>query len=198
MAQNPEFREEQIAAGILHKWLGKPRYRPSIPTILVELSFRAIPEEAKTGGFVYRGRAEITITSYALREDERGLLLLLVEQTEFTKVLRALAVNSDDDIESILAAIQELATTKEFESGKPDNVSDVNPFTVLWSILSGIVKDPGEAEGEGGGGESAILRKDSQPEAILRSQASLFSREKCRQVWSGLKAVCGMAIRETP
>ena len=194
MAQEPTFLDEQIAAGNLPKWLGKERYRPSIPTILVELSFRAIPEEAKTGGFVYRGRAEITLTSYALREDEKGLLLLLAEQMDFTRMLRALGVNSDEDIESILAAIQELATTKEPESGKPNNPSDVNPFVVLWSMVTGIVKDPTGVEGEKPEGQSVEQRSDSHPEKVLRSHAILFSREKCRQVWDGLKAVCGAAV----
>jgi len=194
MAQEPRFLEEQIAAGILPKWLGKERYRPSIPTILVELSFRAIPEEAKTGGFVYRGRAEITLTSYALREDETRVFLLSVEQMEFTKMLRALGVYSDEDVESVLTAIRGLATTKEPESGRPKNTSDVNPFAVLWSILSGIVKNPAAADRERRDGQSVILRKDSPPEAILGSHAILFSQEKCRQVWDGLKAVCSATV----
>jgi hypothetical protein len=36
--------------------------------------------------------------------------------------------------------------------------------------------------------------RDSRPEAILRSHAILFSREKCRQVWDGLKAVCSATV----
>jgi len=193
MAQEPRFLEEQIAAGILPKWLGKERYRPSIPTILVELSFRAIPEEAKTGGFVYRGRAEITLTSYALREDETRVFLLSVEQMEFTKMLRALGVYSDEDVESVLTAIRGLATTKEPESGRPKNTSDVNPFAVLWSALIDLTRGTLAVAGEERVDPTTILRADSYPEGVLRSQAAVFSREKCRQLWHGLKAVCGVS-----
>jgi hypothetical protein len=194
LAEDRGFRDDQIAAGILPKWLGKTRYRASFPTVLVELSFRAIPEEAKTGGFIYRGRAEITITSYALREDEKALLLLLVEQTEFTKMLRVLGVNSEEDIEAILAAIQELGTTRESENGKPNNASDVNPFAVLWSLFTGVLSGPTASEGEVPDRPTVMLRVDSHPESTLRSEAVLASREKCRHLWHGLKEVCGAAV----
>jgi hypothetical protein len=55
MAQEHTFVDDQSATGNLPKWLGRPRYRPSIPTILAGLSFRSIPEEAKTGGFEAEG-----------------------------------------------------------------------------------------------------------------------------------------------
>jgi hypothetical protein len=117
----------------------------------------------------------------------------LLERLEFTKMLRALGVNSEDDIESILAAIQQLATAEGPESAKPNTALEVNPFAVLWSILTGVLRDPTGVESQGMDRQCAGLTPDSQPEAVLRSHAILFCRESCQQLWRALKAVCRMA-----
>lgn len=182
MAQRSDFRAEQISTGKLPKWLGKARHRPSIPTLLAEVLFRAIPEQARTGGFVFRGRAEITVTSCALRQDELELVQLVIEQAAIERLLKQLGISREADIRRILSFLEE--SRREPPENAPLE-SDVGPFQALWSAAKELVT-PSEG-GQRAPNLTSVPAADTTPESVLRSDASIHAREKCQWLWRELK-----------
>lgn len=187
MAQKPDFRAEEVAAGKLPKWLGKARYRPSVPTLLAEIVFRAIPEQARTGGFVYRGRAEITLTSYALRQDELEPLQLVLEQTGIQRLLKQLG-SREADMQKIFSFLEE--SRREPPEQVPAK-SDVGPFQALWAAAKELVMPSGDRQTVPG---PPVLPPDTTPEGVLRSDAAIHAREQCQWLWRELKAALKMAV----
>jgi hypothetical protein len=185
LAAQPGFLEEQAQTGALPRWLEQSRYRASMPVVLAELSFRSMPEAPRSGGVVHRGRATITMTSYALRQDELDLLRHTFDEARFLSFARQLGFRNDEELRLVCLALQETDTPALSPNVEP--ADDTNPFSVLWLGLRDLL---GFNKGDSilGGGRADRLPKDKGPEQVIRSAAVVAARSALQELYLRFRA----------
>jgi hypothetical protein len=92
LARNEDLLESELKDGTLPSWLASERFRRPVPVLVVEAVFRTSPDQGRGGGFHHRGRIEIILTSYALREDELRLLQAEQEREDLHRMVGAVGV----------------------------------------------------------------------------------------------------------
>jgi hypothetical protein len=181
LVELPSEIEESVRRGDLPKLLlGKP-HRPARSLVVVEFQFRAIPERTRAGSYAYRGRAELTFTSYALNDDELAVLRREIKREELGKLFGALEKNTPETLQQLLADLDELFAEPDArpKEARPP-VEDTNPFSALFSIGEWFKPAPEEP------GTPVIrepIRPDSEVEQVLRSCALLKARLACRELY---------------
>jgi hypothetical protein len=183
-----ESQLEQMAqTGELPRMLLNRKHRRGEPVMLVEIRFRAIPERAKTGGYAYRGRAQLKFTSYALSEAEIMILRRELQRSEWGEVLGLLETNLAGNLNSMLADLDELlAEPKSVTPAKESEPSDnPNPFTALFDFSGWFGSDVKQARTE----LSEPLQSDTEPEAVIRSLNLLEARQRCLEIYARSKEV---------
>jgi len=105
--------QEDIDLGLLPKAVLRSNRRAYYSVLLIELDFRGIPERLKQGGYVYRGRTELTITSLALNEDELCVLRQLIEQDNLGDLLRAVTEETDAELDRLQTELSRVLEGKE-------------------------------------------------------------------------------------
>ena len=183
---------EDIQKGELPKFFKdlKPPLREYIPVALVEFSFRTAPDRNdQRGGYGYRGRVEITFTSFALNEDELKVLKREVEKDDFKDVYETIIGATDDSLGQIDTDIKDLlGEEKEKKEDEEKNGWDLNPFSSLTSLFRNEKKeDKKDLSKEG------MPSKDTEYEKVVRSQALLKARFSCRKLYDSYKKYLGMS-----
>jgi hypothetical protein len=185
--------DDDIGAGILPKIVSKMKNREYSPVMVVEMNFRGAPEKVRQGGYIYRGRSEITFTSYALNTDELKLLIEFIDKDELMDLWRSLFGDVDTTIDQFQKDIDEL--TQDTPDGKPisstnseSKSEDVNPFTALWSFFF-----PPSASAESLPADDHRIRPDSRVEQVLRNQSVIRARQECRKIYNLFKQAHDMA-----
>jgi len=152
------------------------KQRRYLPLILVELRFRALPERPRQGGYLFRGRLEITFTSYALNEDELKALKEELEKDDLGDVFRAVAGSTDKELSQLQAELAEFLGDERHlsrpETKAGDESQDINPFSALFSIFR-------REQTTSSVGNSIV--PDSDIEKAIRNQALLRARRECRR-----------------
>jgi hypothetical protein len=176
-----------ISAGELPQVFQKMKFRKYVPITIIEFVFRTIPDRAdQRGGYSFRGRAEITFTSFALNEDELKVLKEQIEKDDFGDVYKMINGATEESFGQLSADLDELMGEKrsEEEKQKEKESQDIDPFSALFSWRS---KDKDKDKKEG-----STIEKDSENESVLRSQAILGSRWACRKLYGDYKKAHGM------
>lgn len=181
-----DFKKE-VASGELPKIYEKLKLRQYIPITLVEFSFRSIPERSdQRGGYTFRGRVEVTFTSYALNEDELQVFKQKVAEDDFGDVYTLIENSTDKSFDELQKDIEDLlGEEKKPESKNNDN--DINPFSALFSFLSAEKSEKKEKKDFSKG-----IEKDNEYEKVLRSQAILSARLSCRKLYDDYKKAIGI------
>lgn len=173
----------KVQKGELPKMLSNRKHQRAAPVLLIELRFRAIPERAKAGHYGYRGRVTMTFTSYALREDERRVLVRELQRSDWGEVLGMVAADLAGNLNALLNDLDELLVdpdTPAVSAGQSESTSaDVNPFTALFDF-SGWRAVATERPNNLG---DEPLRPDTDTEAVLRTLALLEAREMCLELY---------------
>lgn len=168
-------------------WLRR-EFRAYCPILLVEWRFRGVPEHSPPGGNHYRGRSEITFTSYALREQELEWLKAEIERDELGELLRSLADINEENLKHIQEELNQFMDNEnpkaEHNSKPATHDDDVNPFSALFSIFSGFDGEKTDA--------SVSVGPDSTAEQVLRNQALLKARKECQKIYELYKREHGM------
>ena len=155
------------------------------PITIVDLKFRSIPERSdQRGGYSYRGKVDIKFTSYALSEKELKLLKENLTKDDIGEVMQLIEGSSTESLGQLTQDIDEFLKDKK-EDGKKEekaNEDDINPFTALFSFAK---KDKKTSEDD--------KIKYPEYEDVLRSQAILESRWKCRKLYDEYKKTHGMS-----
>ena len=126
--------ELAVDAGELPKLVLNQRYRRSWPILIVTLRFRAVPERSSRGAYGYRGRAEITFTSYALNQEELTVFRREMQRSQWGEVLGLVEGNTAANLDGLLADLDELLAEDQPAPPQPAPVSeDTNPFSALFS-----------------------------------------------------------------
>jgi len=156
------------------------------PITLIEFKFRSAPDRAdQRGGYAFRGRVEVEFTSFALNDDELKILKEQITEDDFGDVYRMMEGMTDDSLALLKDDLDELLGEKSMDGEEIDeNGEDVNPFSSLFSMFKiGKMKESDLSKG---------IPKDSSSEEIIRSQAILEARVKCRKLYDDYKKAHGM------
>ncbi|MAG38282.1 hypothetical protein CMI45_02765 [Candidatus Pacearchaeota archaeon] len=174
-----------IASGELPEYFKKLKLQSYVPLVLVEFKYRATPESLGQHAR-FRGKAEISITSYALTSEEIELFKKQVEKDNLGDILGAISGASEDSLEQIKLDVDEILgeIKPDLESFNPKKTSEANPFTALFDFFKPMKKSKDENQ--------VGLSEDSNEEQVLRSQSLLAARWESRILYDTFKKALDM------
>ncbi|MFH1290817.1 MAG: hypothetical protein ABIH92_05420 [Nanoarchaeota archaeon] len=177
----------EVYEGDLPKGVLNQKFRKSTPVALIEFKFRSIPDRSdQKGGYSFRGRVDVTFTSFALNDDELQVLKEQVEEDDFGEVFKMVEGATTESLDQIKNDLEEFLGNgilgESPEEAKDEESSDVNPFTALFSFAK--KKDKKDL--------SQGVPKDNDFEKVLRNQAILKARIDCRKLYDNYKRTHGM------
>lgn len=196
LAETDYKPEEDIQKGDLPEMINKVSKRKYNPLVVIELKFRSAPERTQQGGYGFRGRVDITFTSYALNEDEIKVLKEEVERDDMGDVLSLVEGATTESLQAIQADIDsflnedKLKEEAEMKKRKDTDENDTNPFSALFSGLFDVFKS--EKKKSEKKDLSKGIEPDSDIEKVIRSQAILEARKKCQKFYGLYKKEHGM------
>ncbi|MFH1802753.1 MAG: hypothetical protein ABH864_04895 [archaeon] len=181
---------KDVANGELPKVAASGKFRKQVPIGLIEFKFRSIPDRTdQKGGYSFRGKVNVKFTGLALNEDELKTLKKKVEEDDFGEVFKMVEGATTESLGALMEDINEFlddASEIRWEEKKSQTKAsdDVNPFSALFDFAKKEEGGKDYAEGQ--------IPKDNFWEAILRSQAILDARLKCRKLYDTYKKAHGM------
>ena len=186
LAQGKYDYKRDIATGELPKVYEKLKLRAYIPITLIEFSFRTIPERAdQRGGYSFRGRVEITFTSYALNDEELKIFKDKLSEDDFGEVYKLIENATEKSFVELQADIEDLLGEENKKEEKTEN-EDENPFSALFSFLKNKETKKEQKDLSKG------IEKDNEYEKVLRNQAILSARLACRKLYDEYKKAVGI------
>jgi hypothetical protein len=179
--------EKDIALEDLPKAFKGANKKKFAPVVLVELKFRSIPERFQQGGYGFRGKASVTFTSFALNEEERRVLKDQLEWDDFQDVYRLIGGATDESLAQLQGDVEEFLGESKEEEKKESSSEETNPFSALFSVVGDLFKKSEGAKKVKKGEKSLVLESDSEMDKIMRSQAGIEARRKCRKFSDNFK-----------
>jgi len=177
--------EHSVRQGELPRMLLGKRHRRPKPVLMVELRFRAIPERTKSASYAYRGRAELTFTSYALKDDELTVFVRELQRSEWGEVLGLLEHDTTTNFDSLLSDLDELLAEPPAEpKAKLAAREETNPISALFSLGELFRASDGEAKPDV---PTEPVKPDTDVEQVLRSVALLEARALCVEMYRKVK-----------
>lgn len=176
---------KDIAIGELPPSFKDTNKRKYAPIVLVEMSFRSIPERFQQGGYGFRGKATVKFTSFALNQDELRVLKNQIEWDDFKDVYQIISGATEESLEQLKDDLNEFLEEKKEEKSEKKSSVDTNPFSALFSIFTDLFPKKEEKKKEKE--KSLKIEPDSDVDKILRSQAGIESRRKCRGFYDSFK-----------
>lgn len=177
------------------KW----KKRLSYPIITVELKFRGTPEKVG-GSHRYRGKVDITFTSYSLNDDELKLLKELIEKSNTEDTLEFITEATTGSLEVIKEDLEKYLSEESEEDKKAKEKKeekkseDVNPFSALFSFFKSNKKEEEKEEkkAEEAKPEFRKIKPDDEYEKAVRSNAIIEARRKCNDFYERYKKAHSM------
>ena len=173
MGKRPYKMDDDINNNVLPEYF-KNKFKKVFNTIvIVEFKYRSAPERVGQGGYGFRGRVEMDFTSYALIDEEIKVLKRELEKDDLGDLIKLVEGTTDDSLAQIQVDLDEFIGDEKDKEDKSSN--DVNPFSALFSVFKSEKKSEEE------------IPKDSSMEKIIRSQAILSARVRCRKLYNSYK-----------
>lgn len=190
LAQREYPVNEDVDRGELPRFVLEARRRDLFSILILEFKFRAAPERTAGGAYGYRGRFELTMTSYAMNTDELAALRRELDRDNLDTTLRALGGDSGKAIAELVRQVETLVAepVKEIKP-EPD---DPNPFTALFAFKKTFGSE--NQKTEVGGETPGPVVGDSEIEQVIRSQAILDARRRCLQLYNRCKLALKMPV----
>jgi hypothetical protein len=184
---------EDVDRGDLPRFLLQAGPRSMFSVLILEVKFRAAPERTAGGAYGYRGRFELTLTSYAMNGDELGALRRELDRDNLGTTLRALGGDSGKAIAELVKQVETLVAgpVKEKEP-EPD---DPNPFTSLFAFKETFWGK--NKKNETGSETIKPVDGDSEIEKVIRSRAILDARRRCLRFYNRCKTALKMPVMDT-
>ena len=146
------------------------------PIVIVEFKYRSVPERISQGaqsGYGYRGQVEMEFTSYALTDSELEVLRLELEKDDVGDLMKMIEGSTTDSLEKIQVDLDEFLGEKKEIIKKSED-----PFSALFSVF----KKPKSSKDS-----KKTITKDTDPERLLRNQAIIEARLRCRGLYNAYK-----------
>lgn len=182
-----------IAKGDLPKFIEFEKKREYSIVILLQLRFRNVPERTPQGGYGFRGKLTINFRGFALNEDELKVLneeIVKDDLQELNNYIEGATTNSldvlKDDLDHFLEEGKEKKNEEDEEKKKE---LDTNPFSALWGMFKSEKKKEDKKESKD---LKNGVPEDSKIEQVIRSQAIIEARRKCRKFYHFYKKNYGM------
>jgi hypothetical protein len=191
LAQREYPLADDVDKGVLPKTLLKGKRRGCLPMLVIEMRMRAAPERASQGAYGFRGRLELTATSYALNEDE---IRVLQDQTEKSSIRDLLGTMGRDVVGTLNEILKQVESLVPKPVKSPEPADDPNPFLALFGLADKKQDNPGVTRGKGPALNPWDIKPDSDFEAVLRSQALLDARRRCLGIYNSCKAILNMPV----
>ncbi|HLC31948.1 MAG TPA: hypothetical protein VJK51_04745 [Candidatus Nanoarchaeia archaeon] len=190
LAQGKYDPNEDVQSGNLPGMVSKAQKRAYSPLLVVEFKFRTAPERLQQQGYGFRGRVEMTFTSYALNDEEIKLLKKELEKDDIGAVLGLIKGATEESLEKLQADIDDFLNEDEEkkEEKKKEESDDSNPFAALFSWKSSKKEKKDEKKKE----ELKEVKPDSDVEKALRSQSIIGARKLCFTFYELYKKLHGM------
>ena len=180
--------------------------------VLVDLTFRGIPQRAGTGQYshyVFGGKVEANFRGYCLNQDELDLLDEELRESDISSALQLVEGATTESLgqlqEDIEYFLKDEKERKLEQKAEIEN-EDVNPFSAL--IGRGkkekkekISKEDKEKEKQKqkiGNMKEKGIRPDNYAESLIRSLGELSSGSTCFKVFDVYKKAHGMASHPDP
>jgi hypothetical protein len=173
-----------VARGELPKVFKESNKRKYTFYVLSELKFRTIPERHERG-YGFKGTAEITFTSFALNKDEQKVLKEQLEYDDFKDMLEWAEGSTTQSLDILQKDIDEFLEEKK-ETKKEEESSETNPFSALFSGITDLFKSE-KTEEKKKEEKKAGVAPDSKMDEIMRSQAGIEGRRRCRKFYDSFK-----------
>ena len=172
--------DEPLREGIIPRYFKDVTKKKIFPIVIVEFTFRSVPERMQQGGYGYRGRVDLAFTSYALTEDEIKILKEKLEEDDLGDLMRNIEGATDESLAQIKVDLDEFLEDKKKheEEGKDEEDYDTNPFTALFSFFK--KKEDNEEKGK-------ELSEDTREEKVLRNMAIIKARVDCKKLYGSFK-----------
>jgi hypothetical protein len=186
LAQKNYAVAEDVARGELPRMFLNARHREFFSVLIIELKLRAAPERNPPGGYGYRGRFELTLTSYALSGDELAGLRRELDRENLGELVHAVGESSATVLQQLVAEMDSLLVEPQPAA---TGTTDTNPFSALFDFSGWF----GEGEARTQDAPAMVtLRPDSDIEQVIRSQALLDARRRCQECYRRCKQAFGM------
>ena len=192
LAQREYPIDEDVDRGDLPRFILEASPRALFSVLVLELKFRAAPERTAGGAYGYRGRFELTLTSYALNADELAALRRELDRDNLDTTMRALGGDSGKAIAELVKQVETLVAGPVKEKEPESN--DPNPFTSLFAFKKTFGGENKKIEAGGETLEPVV--RDSEIEQVIRSQAILDARRRCLQLYNRCKSALKMPVMD--
>jgi len=176
----------------LPKIFATHKTRKYYPCVLVELKFRTYPSSERTprGGHTFIGQAQVAFTSFAFNEDEIKLLKDQIDKDNFNDLIQLIEGTTTESIEQLKYDVEEFL--EEPKKEEKEEQKETNPFSALFSIFKSETKSVPREEKNKEDIASKPLKADDSFERVIRSQALIEGRKKCRKFYEAFKKSYGM------
>ncbi len=182
LAQAPYDPEDDVKTGDLPDFFAQVTKKKYVSLALVDFKFRGIPQRSGQQGFSFGGRTEVSFFGFALTEDEIAVLKEELGKDDFKDVLGLIDGATTDSLAQIEKDIDDFLNPKKEEKKKEDTSDDSNPFSALFSWLK-----PSKKEEKKEDKKKIELKPDTDYEKVLRSQAIIDARDKCKTLFETYK-----------
>lgn len=176
---------DDVATGDLPDFFKNVTSKKYHSVMVVDFKFRGIPQRAGQG-FTFGGRTEVVFTAFALTLEEINALKAELTKDDFSSALKLIQGATDDSLKEIEKDIDDFLNPKKEDQKKEtanSSSDDINPFSSLFSGFSswfgGEKKDDKDKKKE--------IKPDTNYEKIVRSQAIIEARDKCKTVFETYK-----------
>jgi hypothetical protein len=181
--------EGDVAKGELPKLFKTITKKKYIPLMFVEFKYRTSPERAQQG-YGFRGRVDVTFTSYALTAEELSLFKEELARDDVSDMIKLIEGSTDESLKQIQVDLDDLLGDKKEEKDdkkEEKDKGDTNPFGALLSLFTGDKKKDEKSESK------PTITEDNQYEKILRSRAIIGARKSCYTIYDLYKKAHQMA-----
>lgn len=188
LAQAPYDPADDVATGDLPDFFKTVTKKGYTACVLVDFKFRGIPQRSGQQGFTFGGRTEVSFFAFAFTEDELKVLKEELSKDNFKDVLGLIDGATNDSLAEIEKDIDDFLTPKKEEKKKDDKKEesdDINPFSALFSWWGPKKKD--DKKDKDKRKKEIELKPDSAYEKVVRSQAIIDARDKCKTVFETYK-----------
>ena len=175
--------QDDVAKGDLPKIFLTAQQRKYAPIMIVEFRFRSSPERSQQG-YGFRGRADVTFTSYALNEEEIAILRKEIEKDDIGDVFKLIEGATQESLNQLADDLTEFINEKDEKKKEGKTQEETNPFSALFSLFKKEDKKDMKKEGP--------PASDNRFEKIIRSQAIIAARKKCYLVYDLYKKAHAM------
>lgn len=167
---------DDVSNGELPKLFKKAKTRKYAAVVIVEFKFRSVPERTQQG-YGFKGKAEITFTTYGLSDEELKILREEIAKDDVLDVMKVIEGATTeslgtlrDDITKYLGNVPGISKEEKKEEKKEE---ESNPFKALASFFKTEKEEENKESPKPG-----EIKEDSDTEKILRSQAIIDARKR--------------------